>query len=194
MNWLARRRIAISLIGFTSLIGYNVAIARTRPLNPLDLSDYRTAVALALVLVGLAIRSWSAGTLNKSRELTTKGPYSLTRNPLYVGSFALMFGFCVLCKDLPTFLFVAGPMFLVYWVQIRFEEVRLNRLFPEQWPSYEQRVARILPLSPKQLPKIADLRQGWTVAEWLRNREYRGVLATAGGVLAIVAWYYAMSA
>ncbi|MEZ6133615.1 MAG: methyltransferase [Pirellulaceae bacterium] len=188
MNWLARRRIAISLIGFTSLVLVNVFVVGNSPRNPLAISQPLVLGSLLLILVGLVIRTWSAGTLNKSRELTTVGPYALVRNPLYVVSFLMMFGFCVLCRDLPTFIFVALPMSLLYWVQVRFEEVRLLGLFPEQWPDYASSV-------PRFFPKLYSRRalRGWTVYEWLRNREYQAVLASCLGLLGVYVWYVVAS-
>ncbi len=184
VNWFARRRIAISLIGFTSLVVFNILIVRTVPYNPLHITQTPVAVALLCLLIGLGIRSWSAGTLNKSRELTTCGPYALVRNPLYVGSFLMMFGFCLLCRDWPTLLFVAGPMSALYWLQVRFEERRLSQLFPEQWPGYVRSVPRFIPT--RWQPTVIG---GWTVREWLRNREYQAVAASVVGVVGVYGWY-----
>jgi protein-S-isoprenylcysteine O-methyltransferase Ste14 len=183
---MARRRIAISLTGFVVLVAYNVCIKQTIPLNPLALGEFPVVLAHLMLLTGLAIRSWSAGTLNKSRELTTVGPYALVRNPLYVGSFFMMFAFCLFCRDWPTLVFVAGPMAFLYWLQVRFEEHRLANLFPSQWPAYAQRTPRFFPTRFSR-----EALQGWSLSEWKRNREYRGLLASGIGMLAVAAWYYA---
>lgn len=184
LNFFARRRIAISLIGFISLASYNLLIRKTIPVNPFAFDDYRAAIAMVLMVVGLAIRSWSAGTLNKSREVTQHGPYAMTRNPLYLGSFLMMFAYCILLRDLALAAFVAGPMVGLYWLQVRFEEKRLLHLFPKDWPGYTTNVPRFI---PTQIP--ADAFRGWTRFEWLRNREYKTVLATSTGVLAVFAWH-----
>ena len=39
-----------------------------------------------LAVLGLLLRAWAAGTIVKERELTTTGPYSHLRHPLYLGS------------------------------------------------------------------------------------------------------------
>lgn len=184
LNFFARRRIAISLIGFLSLAFYNLFVRKTVPLNPLNFTDVRTGAAILLIAIGLGIRSWSAGTLNKSREVTRHGPYALTRNPLYVGSFLMMFAFCILLQDLLLFLFVAGPMVGLYWLQVRFEEKRLLHLFPNDWPSYCSEVPRFV---PKRIPSEAF--RGWTKFEWLRNREYKTILASLVGIAGIYAWH-----
>ena len=68
LNFCTKRRIPISLIGFTSLACYNLLIRRTVPLNPFDYTDWQAALAIVLLVLGLATRSWSAGSLNKSRD------------------------------------------------------------------------------------------------------------------------------
>lgn len=183
IDFCARRRIAISLIGFTSLVVFNLFVRRTIPHNPFDLTSGAVCAALALMAIGLAIRSWSAGTLNKSRELTMHGPYSITRNPLYIGSFLMMFAFCILCKDWPTLLFVAIPMTFLYRLQVLFEEKRLSNLFPEQWPTYYKTVPRFI---PRWINKKTF--QGWSRFEWTRNREYKTLLASLAGLLGIFLW------
>lgn len=183
--WIVRRRIAISLIGFSALIVHNVAVRQTIPLNPFSFQHPAVWLSWALLLLGLAIRSWAAGTLDKSRSLTTIGPYAACRNPLYAGSFLMMLAFCILSRDGPTMAFICGPLALVYWAQIRHEENWLRGLFPDQWPQYQAAVPRLFP-RPAPLQRLLS---GWSVAEWKRNREYRAVLATAVGIVAIYGWF-----
>lgn len=186
LTWLARRRIAISLIGFTTLVIVNIFVIQSVPLNPLQWQRGTVQLAWGLILIGLGIRSWSAGTLNKSRELTTHGPYSVIRNPLYVGSFMMMLGFCLLCRDWLTMAFVCGPLSLVYRSQVLMEESRLARLFPNQWPAYMQATPRFF---PRRL--TARMWTGWKLSEWLRNREYKAISAAALGMVGI--WLWALS-
>lgn len=181
--WLARRRIALSLTGFTSLVFLNMFGRETVPHNPSAWTDPVVAFALLLLLGGLAIRSWSAGTLNKSRELTMVGPYALIRNPLYVGSFLMMIAFGILCRDWLVLLFVLGPMSLLYRFQIGYEEQWLSQLFPGQWNTYQRCTPRFV---PNGLPSAVWT--GWSLSEWKRNREYRAVLAVALGLVLILAW------
>ena len=44
---------------------------------------------------GLWLRGYAAGYVKKNQELTMTGPYGYTRNPLYVGSMMIAFGFAV---------------------------------------------------------------------------------------------------
>ncbi len=162
----------------------NVFVMQTIPRNPLAFTSLGSLLGSGLLLAGLAVRSWSAGTLNKSRELTVVGPYSLVRNPLYVGSFLMMMGFCILCRDWPTMLFVAGPMSYLYWKQVRFEENKLSRLFPMQWSDYIKTTPRFIPLRLNRA-----VLGGWSMFEWQRNREYQAIVASLCGVAAVWLWF-----
>src|SRR5262245_4513797 len=53
------------------------------------------AIGLPLVLAGSLLRTWAAGHLLKTKELTLTGPYAYTRNPLYVGTFLIGMGFAI---------------------------------------------------------------------------------------------------
>ena len=44
------------------------------------------AAGAAVGAIGEALRIWAAGHLEKGREVTSSGPYALTRHPLYAGS------------------------------------------------------------------------------------------------------------
>jgi len=189
VQWLTRRRIAISLVGFTALASTNVLVVGAVPCNPLMVSEPQVAIGLLAVLFGLLIRTWSAGTLNKSREITASGPYAIVRNPLYIGSFFMMIGFCVLCHDWATLLFVAGPVSWLYWLQVRVEEARLGQMFPSQWPAYRDRVPRFI---PKHVTRAAI--RGWSASMWWMNREHRAVVTSLLSLLAIYLWHWVAQA
>jgi len=100
-----------------------------------------------LVLAGLAIRIWSILYIGgrKSDELITEGPYSLCRNPLYVGTFLVALGVGLCFENilmLVTILAAAVPVHLVIVPQ---EEANLARKFPLEFPEYQRRVRRFRP-------------------------------------------------
>jgi protein-S-isoprenylcysteine O-methyltransferase Ste14 len=51
------------------------------------------AVGGSIAFLGLIIRAWATGHLRKNDRLAVSGPYALTRNPLYFGSFLIGIGF-----------------------------------------------------------------------------------------------------
>src|SRR5262245_3386636 len=86
--FLVMRRVRISVLIFFVLMVEDV-LDGVRPHSIFDGHDWKSDLGCALIFAGLAIRTWAAGILRKTRELTTTGPYALIRNPLYVGSFLI---------------------------------------------------------------------------------------------------------
>ncbi len=183
-SWVARRRIAISIACFTALIVFNLAILRRHPSNPLAVWQWQSGIGLSLILMGVGIRTWSAGTLIKVRELITAGPYALSRNPLYVGSFLMMYGFALIMNDWLSIAFIAGPMSMLYYFQVLNEEKYLAALHPEQWASYIKRTRRFVPLKFN-----SNWHSGWALAQWLHHREYRAIFGALVGVVGLILLY-----
>ena len=63
------------------------------------------ASSLLLVAPGLLLRACASGYVKKNAELTVTGPYAYTRNPLYLGSILMAFGFAAASRSV-----WAGPM------------------------------------------------------------------------------------
>lgn len=182
-KWLARRRVAISLVVFTSLVVADMFLLGVRPRDIFDWSDAGTVLGELLLAAGLAIRSWAAGTLHKSQRLVRQGPYALVRHPLYIGSFCMMIGFCALVQDSQSIWFIIGPVALLYWFQVRFEEARLAHWFAADWPGYAAVTGRFL---PRRFTR--DAFRGWTLSRWLHNREYRAVLYSLLSLAGLAIW------
>jgi len=109
--------------------------------EPASILGYMMLVAAALW------RIWSelfiAGT--KNGELASGGPYSMVRNPLYVGNFvgAVGLGFAV---EQPILGLALGAVFaLSYPAVIAQEEANLTRIFGERFRDYCARVPRWIP-------------------------------------------------
>src|SRR5215213_5268758 len=118
--YLVYRRVRITVAVFFALMIEDVVSG----IEPHSIFNYRDPEALlgcGLIFAGLAIRSWSAGILRKTRELTTTGPYAVIRNPLYVGSFMIMSGFCTLIDDPENLFIVLGPIAGIYFLQVLHE-------------------------------------------------------------------------
>jgi len=49
-------------------------------------------VGSVVVAIGLAVRAIASGQLRKNEDLAMSGPYSYTRNPLYLGSLLIGVG------------------------------------------------------------------------------------------------------
>lgn len=183
LDILVRRRVAISGVTFIVLVAEDV-LGGHRPHSLLNLHDSKTVIGLALVGLGLGLRTWAAGVLRKNSQLATDGPYGMMRNPLYVGSFMMMFGFCALIDDAENIYFVAGPFAALYVVGVLYEEQTLSLKFAETWGDYARRVPRFI---PRRLP--GSVLECWDLGQWRRNREYQAVLATLLGLAALQVWH-----
>ena len=185
-EFLIRRRILLSAIMFILLVAEDVMFG-TKPHDLFDFRDPMTVTGLLLVVSGLAIRSWAVGILRKDAELTMTGPYRLIRNPLYVGSFLMMFGFCALIGDRENIFFVLGPVLLIYVVKVRHEEQLLSTRFAAQWSDYARTTPRFF---PRLFPPFQKTSQpaNWRLAQWLHSREYQAVGATLAALVAIKVW------
>ncbi len=182
-EFLIRRRILISAVLFALLIAQDVAYG-PKPHDVTDFRDPLSVLGVVLVVVGVGLRSWSAGILRKNAELTMTGPYGLIRNPLYLGSFMMMFGFCALLSNPTNFLVILGPVLLIYLVQVRQEEKLLADRFPEQWAVYSKTTPRFLPGF-----RIPNLAAPWSFSQWVRHREYQAVLTSAAALAALKLWH-----
>jgi protein-S-isoprenylcysteine O-methyltransferase Ste14 len=110
---------------------------------------------LLLILFGEGIRIWSAGTIGeisrtrdmKVGELVVWGPYSVVRNPLYLGNFFIGSGFVGGYTGWnPVWFFLFFFFFsLQYGFIVRYEEWLLQKEFPLSYPSYFKEVPRFFP-------------------------------------------------
>jgi len=147
-------------------------------------------VGVALALLGLVIRGWSAGTIHKDRELTVSGPYAHTRNPLYLGSFFIGLGVSIAgghwVWPLVFLLFYAT----VYTRTMAGETRHLRELFPERYDEYAASVPAFLPRVTPYRPAGATT-AGFRWAQYRRNKEWEAALGAlaAFAVLAAKAFW-----
>lgn len=130
-----------------------------------------------MILLGEGIRTWSSGYLEKNRVLQTQGPYSLTRNPLYVGNFLIGLGFALIGNSLLGGVVLIGGFLLIYTATILEEEGYLAKCFGEAYEVYTQRVPRLLPRFA--WPEPGEFR--WTQVR--AHREYNTWCGLIGGIL-----------
>ncbi|MCI0413422.1 isoprenylcysteine carboxylmethyltransferase family protein [bacterium] len=138
--------------------------------------------SIALVVAGEAIRIWAAGHLRKEQLLTTGGPYRIIRNPLYLGSFLIAVGFCLVANSVWIWLLVAAYFALCYVPVIRHEESVLRGKFPGEFSQYSADVPALYP-TIRLYPNIS------TQFSWqqvLRNKEYNAVLGILVGYAYLV--------
>jgi protein-S-isoprenylcysteine O-methyltransferase Ste14 len=157
-------------------LGFAIALAVLYLAKP---TAFSLLAGLPFAISGAILRGLAAGTIRKDSTLATSGPYAITRNPLYLGSFLLQLGFGVMSGSWIAAALTILPSFIVYPNVIRNEEAHLSRLFPEQFRDYCARVPRFFP----RLRSADGNSGGFSLPQYLANREYN----TALGFLAVLA-------
>jgi protein-S-isoprenylcysteine O-methyltransferase Ste14 len=149
--------------------------------------------SLVLVLPGLWLRAYAAGYVKKNAELTRTGPYAYTRNPLYLGSMGIAFGFALASGRWWLGLLLAVMFLAIYIPTILSEETFLRGHFPT-FPDYAARVPRLIPrLTPAHIPDLAPAIAPATAAStrslsrerYLHHREYNALVGAAAIYLAL---------
>jgi protein-S-isoprenylcysteine O-methyltransferase Ste14 len=143
---LRKKRIALTRAAFVPVILLALFVRPTWDTESTTAFLVESSGYLVL-LAGLAIRIWSIFYIGgrKSHELVTEGPYSVCRNPLYVGTFLVTVGACLCFENL---LMLAAAFLIVVPMHLavsRWEEKHLLELFPEAFPEYARTVPRFWP-------------------------------------------------
>lgn len=138
------------------------------------------AVGLPISVLGLALRAWAAGHLEKNRTLAISGPYAHVRNPLYIGTLTVAAGFVIASRQWVLGVICATVFLLIYLPVVELEEQHLSSLFPE-YARYAQRVPRLWPRLTIGDPKPFQ----WAV--YRRNQEYQALAGFLAGV-AVLIW------
>lgn len=130
--------------------------------SPLSLS-----IGFFFIAAGMFFRGWAAGFINKDNELATKGPFSLTRNPLYFGNFILGMGIAIAGNNIYSY-----AIFLVFYLSffpflMTLEHKRLRKKFGKQYQKWAKGSNSFFP----KLKKI-DCR-GFNISFYMKNKEYR---------------------
>jgi protein-S-isoprenylcysteine O-methyltransferase Ste14 len=112
-----------------------------------NVATFLFSTGLGLAAIGATGRIWCSFFISgrKDGELVTEGPYSISRNPLYVFSSIGLVGVGLSTETL-TYPLLFLVIFGLYYPGIMArEERRLEELFGESFRQYRQRVPRFWP-------------------------------------------------
>jgi protein-S-isoprenylcysteine O-methyltransferase Ste14 len=142
------------------------------------------AWGLLVSALGLALRAWATGHVEKNIRLAESGPYAYVRNPLYLGTLLVAAGFAIASRQWGLGALFAAVFILIYLPAIELEEQHLRKLFPE-FAEYAERVPALWP-TLRPLKKPGSFRWG----QYMRNREYQAGLGFLVGAAYLIfrAW------
>ncbi|HEX4022007.1 MAG TPA: isoprenylcysteine carboxylmethyltransferase family protein [Acidobacteriaceae bacterium] len=144
-------------------------------------------LSLILVVPGIALRAYASGYVKKNAELTVTGPYAYTRNPLYLGSMMIAFGFAAAARNLWITLALVVLFGTIYLPTILGEETYLITHFLE-FDEYARSVPRLLPrVSPWVRQGETRGASQFSLALYSKHREYNSVLGSTILFLALIA-------
>jgi len=111
-------------------------------------------IAAAIVVLGICFAIWARLTLGKNwspkpsmkerHELVTNGPYAYVRHPIYTGMLLAVFGTALTGSYFAIMVLVLASV--VFLSRIPREEKIMLDLFPNEYPSYQARTKRLIPL------------------------------------------------
>lgn len=121
------------------------------------------AVGGAVAVAGELLRVWAAGHLDKGREVTQSGPYSLMRHPLYVGSAIIALGAAVTSGRIGAALVIGSYVAITILAAVRHEEANMLARFGDGYEAYLQ--SRTAPVG-----RAFSFHRAMTI-----NKEYKAV-------------------
>lgn len=143
-----------------------------------------------LIVLGCVLRSWAAGYLLKGKRVAVGGPYAYVRNPLYLGSFLIGAGCCLVLYQNPL-----PPAVVVFWLvyilgfaglyiaKSQSEEAELVKALGDAYVAYREKVPVFFPVRGR----ITGLgTQSFSVELYRKNREYQCIWGCVGLLL----WIY----
>lgn len=164
------KRLLDLLLKYRRIFGWLYAILMLAFLAPTKATIY---LGTPLVGLGLGLRYWASGCIEKNLAINWSGPYRYVRNPLYLGSFLLGLGFTLMANRWLLLLAFVGLYLTVYRHGVLAEEKFLLDKFGHSYARYMKHVPRFI---PRPTP-TRESGVGFRMFLALRHREYNAWLA-----------------
>lgn len=149
-----------SSVGFVSLI---VLLYLAEP------SPKSVSIGFFFIIAGMFFRGWASGYINKDNELATKGPYALTRNPLYFGNFILGVGIAIAGNNIYSYAIFIAFYALFFPFLMTIEHKRLKKKFGKKYKEWAKDSNSFFP----KLKKVDC--HGFNISYYMKNKEYQVV-------------------
>jgi protein-S-isoprenylcysteine O-methyltransferase Ste14 len=107
--------------------------------------QYPSVIGILICFIGASLRFSSSGYLRKEAKLAVGGPYSQTRNPLYLGTFVMAVGATIGVGAYLLAVAIGIVFFFNYHYVIKHEEEKLPSYFGDNYLKYCELVPRFWP-------------------------------------------------
>jgi protein-S-isoprenylcysteine O-methyltransferase Ste14 len=152
---------------------------------PLIQRDWLLA-GFAVSMLGEAIQLWCFAALDKNADLTIRGPYTMVRNPMYLGRFFIIGGFLLLLGSVPLLVVYTIGYWFYMDSRVGREEARLRQIFGAPYEDYCARVRRFLPGAPQAGKPVAY----WNWTLFRQNHGLVNLLLTLAVWALVAGWVY----
>lgn len=158
-------------------------------------TERRLHLGIGLVLLGELLRLWADGYVGhvkvnwtqkehgeqKIGSLVTAGPYAFVRNPLYLGTFLMGAGFCIIAGHVGASLVACAVFLIIYRRKMIQEEALLSAEVGTPFVVYQAAVPRWLPTF-RRYPN----RQGqWNWQGIVASKEWKTLIWVVVAVIAL---------
>lgn len=142
-RYQARRRVAVAVI----IALLFLALIFIRSAWPHGVHEYIEAFGLGFIVMAILGRMWCTLHIggHKGAQIIRTGPYSLSRNPLYVFSTIGAFGIGCMTGSLGIALLLAIACYITFLFVILAEETYLENSFGQPYRAYKAEVPRFFP-------------------------------------------------
>jgi protein-S-isoprenylcysteine O-methyltransferase Ste14 len=123
----------------------------------------------SLAIAGEVLRIWAAGHIEKSREVTSSGPYRWIRHPLYLGTTIISLGIVIASRRWVVAGLVVLYVVVPLWSAIRAEEAHLRDKFGADYDAYAARQA-------------SPMARSFSATRALANREHHTIAGLLAGL------------
>lgn len=140
-----RIRKAAMLIGIVGVVA--VAVLTRSAWGDGEFHEGVEAFGLALIAICIVGRAWCSLYIGgrKKAEIVDRGPYSVSRNPLYVFSFIGAFGVGAQTGSVTLAALFLAVTVLVFWFTVQREEAWLSEAFGASYAAYVASTPRFGP-------------------------------------------------
>ena len=140
---------------FVAILIYSISEKIYIYLMPISYLQTQTLSTIGFVLIHIALvwvsiaqyqmsNSWRIGIDEENKtELVTKGIFSKSRNPIFLGMIISVFGLFLITPNALTFCLTVAT-YIVIHIQIRLEEEFLERIHGSEYTNYKNKTKRLL--------------------------------------------------
>jgi protein-S-isoprenylcysteine O-methyltransferase Ste14 len=128
----------------------------------------------AVSMFGELIQLWSFASLNKNVDLACNGPYTVVRNPMYLGRYFIILGAVMLLGNAWLALLYTVVYYFYMVNRVKREEDRLRPALGKPYADYCAHVNRFLPGRPYQGNRVLF----WDAQLFRQNNGWKNLLGT----------------